>query len=390
MSRSEGVLSVQYMSMMSLGICVILRTYTIKMALISLAAVFVLLVIWVPFRHIVKFAHSLVSVFVAVFLALFIGFLTMQVTERVVPYLKDISTSLDYLYLLFLVPMMLAQSHGRKKQSKASETLIFAGFSVLMLWFGLIREIFGLRSIYSYDLEHIISFNMSMFLHPAVIAFMISVGLSVVVFFYRKYKNAYFQLTLESQSHIYKGLPRFRSKSEIYLWKGATAFIFVSVAVGFFVSGIKQSLDDIMLIQAFIPLVAVMTQGVMTALIYSFLKGVRDLFADWKIVSFVIPFQTLILLFPIYDSQLIEVQQSFQMMYIISYALFVAVGAILTIFLLLFIRAIKQKMLFGHRPNSFDGIPLFFAFTGMFLLVAYGFWPSVRHVFSTISSFGWG
>lgn len=371
-----------YLSIAFLGALIIFRSSSQQIAVRSVISMAALLILW----QILLFMRTLIpavpSIVYASFVAVAIGTISSELFSQVS--LLGITTEKsmlpEQLYLLLCVPVMVFQAEHRIAEVRYRTLKAFLVFSGFILLIATVRELLGDGSLFGRRILPEVFPSMALFRHSSSAAFMIAAIMVLVQWMVqRKGKEnlSFMNPAKENSSGEIPYLKKILEKRYLQV-----SFLFLVTTI---LSGVFPMVFLILFGSSGTPLTylmpaTVLTQGMMIGLIYLFAGALRRPFSEICLRSMVLPIQTMILLLPFYFTNILVIPQDRIISCVVFYFAYLIAGWIFAGSTMLFIRAVRRKLIFGIRPAFVDGLPLSFIILGISLIIVSGFVSIVDYV----------
>ena len=279
----------------------------------------------------------------------------------------------DPVFLLILVPLLIDQTQTPDKyplRAASRQAGLFAGMILLVSF---IREISGFGTLFGTRMIAEEWQPLPLMSHTAGAAFLLLLLVFSALYIYRRITGIRQVLSVFEVTGQYKRQPVLVRKQELeYLYSAllSLSIIFPVIISLYLLTAFVLPADiafDIILI------LAVVLQGIVIGILH-FISGrnspniSRILLLPW-----LIPVQTIVLTLPFSQEFRAFVMGKGLIIGCIGLLLYLACAWFLTVSLLLFIRSVKRRLLFGNRPEMISGLPLLLLLTGLGLMILTGF-----------------
>ncbi|MEI8201003.1 MAG: hypothetical protein WCG21_13160 [Eubacteriales bacterium] len=327
------------------------------------------------FPAIAKLADKKLMTFVTVLFTAVMGVLIYRL-YGILP-ISGISVSFlpfqDPVFLLVLVPLLMDQAQYPDKyplRFVLKQAGLFAG---MMLFVSFIREILGYGTlpgtrIFAEGLQ-----PMPLMAHTAGAAFLILLLMLSVLYLYRRITGTRQVLSVIEDSGTSSKQPVLIRKQELeYLYSALYCLLITATVM------ISLYLLSVFVLPADIPfdiilMTAVVLQGMMMGLVRLLSGRNNPNISRILLLPWLIPVQTLVLLIPYSQEFRGFLTGKGTIHGLVGLLFYLACSWIFAVSLLLFIRSVIRRLLFGKRPEILSGLPLLLLFTGLGLMVLAGF-----------------
>ena len=288
-------------------------------------------------------------------------------------------TSLSYLpfqdpvFLLVLVPLLIDQAQ-KPDQYPLQFVLKQAGlFTGMILFVSFIRELSGYGSLLGTRLIAEGVQPLPLMAHPAGAAFLLLLLTMSALYIYRRITGTPHVLSVIEDSGTSSIQPVLIRKQELeHLYSALYCLLITSLVM------VSLYFLSVFVLPAEIPfdiiiMIAVILQGMVMGLLHLLSGRNSPNISRILLLPWLIPVQTIVLLIP-YSQEFRGFLTGKETINGIAGLLFyLGCSWIFVVILLLFIRSVKRRLLFGKRPEMISGLPLLLLFTGLGLMVLAGF-----------------
>ena len=279
----------------------------------------------------------------------------------------------DPVFLLILVPLLIDQA-----QSPDIYPLRLAGqqaglFAGMILLVSFIREITGYGTLLG---TRVIAESLQLLplmTHTTGAAFLLLLLVLTALYLYRRITGTHRVLSVLEDSGLYPRQPVLVRKQELeYLYSALISLLVTaSVMIGLYLLNVFILPADI----AFgtILILAIVLQGICILLLHLLSGRNSPNISRILLLPWLIPVQTIVLVIPFSQEMKAFVMGESLLGGSLGLLLYLVCSWILAVILLLFIRSVKRRLLFGNRPEILSGLPLLLLLTSLGLMVLTGF-----------------
>jgi len=275
--------------------------------------------------------------------------------------------------ILITTPLLIDQAnHPDEYRSRRFVTcgVVFVGMLLLVSF---LREVLGFGSVFG---KRVISEGSEPFLlltHAAGAAFLLLILILAALFVYRQITGTNLVLAVTEDAIPYIRQPVLKKEEEFYHLETAlmSLLFFVPALLSLYmVESYVLPSDfsfDLYLV------VVVMAEILTAALLYLLFGKTRKSIQNLLQIPWFIPVQTMLLMLPYSLSAKGMINEGKMLDGLEGRLIYAASTFILTMCMLLFIRSIKRKLLFGNRPEILAGLPFLLLLAGLGLMILAGF-----------------
>jgi hypothetical protein len=279
----------------------------------------------------------------------------------------------DFIYLLILVPLLVDQAHSSGRYRTRITLIQAAMFIGMMLTVSVCREILGFGTFLGVRVFPEGTQPLPLLTHASGAAFLILILTLLALYLFRRISGRSKVLAVLDESLPSAGQPVLNRKRDLgNLYAALISLLVVSIVMLslYFLAlpamPFKIPFDLILIL-------AVVLQGVVLLILYWVTGRSNEYISEILHLSWLIPLQTYVLVLPFSSSTRSLLYDRGVPGGLFALFIYVVCSWIFGALLLLFVRSVKRRLLFGNRPEILSGLPLFLLFMGLGLMIAAGF-----------------
>lgn len=288
----------------------------------------------------------------------------------------------DLIYLLILVPLLVDQAHSSGLYRARFTVIQAALFVGMMLTVSVCREILGFGTLLGVRIFPEGTQPLPFLSHSSGAAFLLLIFTLLALYLYRRTSGRSKVLAVLDESNPNAGQPVLNRKRDLgHLYAALISLLVVTVVM----------LSLYFLVQPVMPfeipfdlilILAVVLQGMVLLILYWVTGRSNSYISEILHLPWLIPLQTYMLALPFSTSARSLLYDGGGRGGLFVLFLYVGCSWIAGACILLFLRSVKRRLLFGNRPEMLSGLPLLLLFLGIGLMIAAGF-ASIPDILST-------
>jgi len=315
----------------------------------------------------IAYAAVLITVILSVIIYRFYGLIPVSgISQKLLPF-PELS------YILILVPLLADQANAPEKyrfRFAAVQAALFAG---MILFVSALREILGFGTILGIRMLPEGQPPLSLFAHSSGAAFLLLILILPALYCYRRITGKPQVLAVLEKSSSYTGQPVLSREEETdrlyYLIFCLLTVIPAAMGLYFLTAFILPS--DLPFDILFV--LAVFLLGIVLFLLH-LTAGRKNLYITRIMeIPWLIPVLTYVLVLPCSLPMSGMIYGNRALGGLAALFLYLVFSLIIGSALLLFVRSVKRRLLFGRRPDLLSGLPFLLLFAALGLMVLTGF-----------------
>jgi hypothetical protein len=272
-------------------------------------------------------------------------------------------------FLLIAVPLFISQAENRSAYSFSFVIKSFVGFFLFFAVTSAAREALGYGTFFGISLFSGQEALFPFFTRISGAAFLVLSLLLVCLIAYRG--AARHKVVLDMDMPFYQRQPVVDQESRARGLRLFLAFFIVT-----FFAAILLYAFCVFIFRPAYPLFLIMTillLGTIEAIIYVLFSKNKDFRSSYFDKTYLFPIQAGIVAFPATVFSSFDPGRENLLLYFLLIALYVLAACCSAVLVLLFIRSLRRKALFGKRPEIIVGVPYLFLILSLCLMVLSGF-----------------
>lgn len=375
----KPIVGVSKQAFLTMGtyMCIILfcSSSVLSAAAAAVSVLFVQAAAYLLFPAISKRADKKLLIFVAVLFTVILGVLIYRLCGML-PF-NVLSQSFlpfqDPVFILILVPLLIDQMQTADKYPLRFASRQAGLFVGMLLLVSFIREISGYGTLFGTRVIAEELQPLPLMAHTEGAAFLLLLLVLSALYLYRRITGTRQVLSVLEESGQYTRQPVVVRKQELeYLYSALLSLLIIApVMIGLYLLTVfvlpADTAFDIILI------LAVVLQGIVIGFLHLISSRNSPNISRILLLPWLIPVQTIVLTIPFSQEFRAIVMGKGLINASIGLLLYLACAWLCIVSLLLFIKSVKRRLLFGNRPEMISGLPLLLLITGLGLMVLTGF-----------------
>jgi len=279
----------------------------------------------------------------------------------------------DLIYLLILVPLLVDQAHSSDKYRARFAVIQAALFVGMMVVVSVCREILGFGTLFGARIFPEGTQPLPLLTHSSGAAFLLLGFTLLGLYFYRRISGRSQVLAVIDESNPFAGQPVLNRKRDLgNLYTALISLLVVSIVMPglYFLIMLAMPFE---IPFDYIMILAVVLQGIVLLILHLITGRGNAYIAEILHLPWLIPLQTYVLVLPFSTSMSSLLFSRGVLGGLFVLFLFVGFSWIFGACILLFLKSVKRRLLFGNRPEMLSGLPLLLLFMGIGLLILAGF-----------------
>ena len=279
----------------------------------------------------------------------------------------------DIVYLLILVPLLVDQANSSERYGARFTVIQAALFVGMMIVVSSCREILGFGAILGVRIFSEGTQPLPLLTRVSGAAFLLLIFTLLGLYFFRRFTGRSQVLAVLDESSSFTAQPVLNRKRDL----GNLYAALISLLV---VSAVILSLYFlVILVKPFeIPfdlifITAVVMQGIVLLILHLITGRSNSYISEVLHLPWLIPLQTFVLVLPFSTAMRGLLYGRGVLAGLFVLILYVGCSWIFWASLLLFVKSVKRRLLFGNRPEILSGLPLMLLFMGIGLMILAGF-----------------
>lgn len=370
-----------YVAVTSLCTAIVLRSSCLQMAVRTVISFTVLMLVWKLLMLVKSKMPAIPFVVFASFVAVIVGTITSEFFSGISFWGMDASKALlpEQLYLLLFVPFMVFQADNRLHKGRGMILKVFPVFSGVILLVAAFRELLGNGAIFGRNIMPEVIPEIELLRHSSGAALLLAAVIALSQWIsHRKGSGSKF-LTYPADDISSAKIPYLQIDCEKRFVSVSFLFLVSTILSGIFPMVLFVFIGSSTPLKYLLP-VTVLTQGIVIGLIYLLSGPLRDTISDMCFRYMILPIQALLLLSPFYFENPGRITSSSMISSAISYSLYLSAGWFFVFAVIVFLKTVRRKLIFGRRPAWIEGLPITLIMVGICLIILSGFAPVIEKV----------